>query len=255
LYLLERVRLLVTPNHREERWLEPAPSNGYEIVSREPAVFVVDPDVATRNAVRELVGMMGMRCETYASGQELMDACSRSAAGCVVLELKIPGIGGIQIQRLLKVQGNEIPVIFLTAHPELSIAVEAMRAGAVHFLQKPLRSNELWNAIQEAVETDEKRRRERNRRECLKKRLASLTSKELEVLSLIGQGKSNRQIASHMKVCVRTVEAHRARLAKKINVSSLRELLDIAIALATAELSENPPRSPLGPTEPGFRAR
>lgn len=235
----DEIHRLMTPNSLEERWVDSEPSNGNVAVLREPIVFVVDPDAATRNAVRELVGMMGLRCETCASGQEFMDACDDSTAGCVLLELKIPGIGGIQIQRLLKARGIEIPVIFLTAHPELSIAVEAMRAGAVHFLQKPLRGNELWNAVQEAIEADQKRRRDRNQRESLKKRLASLTAKELEVLSLIGQGKSNRQVASDMEVCVRTVEAHRARLTKKINVSSLRELLDIAIALATTQLAQS----------------
>lgn len=243
------------PNSLEERWVDSEPSNGNGAVLRQPIVFVVDPDAATRNAVRELVGMMGLRCETYASGQEFMDICDDSTAGCVLLELKIPGVGGIQIQRLLKARGIEIPVIFLTAHPELSIAVEAMRAGAVHFLQKPLRSNELWNAVQEAIESDKKSRSDRNRRQSLKKRLVALTAKELEVLSLIGQGKSNRQIASHMEVCVRTVEAHRARLAKKINVSSLRELLDIAIALATAELAESRSQLLHGKTRLGHVAR
>ncbi len=223
---------------RLERSLDQIPQGPSDVTAREPVVYIVDPDAGTRNAVRELGGMMGLCCETFASGREFLEACSRPLAGCVVLELKIPEIGGIQIQRLLKAQGNEIPLIFLTAHPELSIAVEAMRAGAVHFLQKPIRSNELWNAIQEAIETDHKRRCERNWRESLRDRVGCLTAKELEVLSLIGQGKSSRQIAAHMKVSVRTVETYRARLSKKTNVSSLRELFDIAIALATGHLSE-----------------
>lgn len=211
-------------------------------------MFVVDPDAATRSAVRELADTMGLPCETYASGQEFVDVCSGSAAGCVVLELNIPGMGGIQVQRLLKAHGSEIPVIFMTAHPELSSAVEAMRAGAVHFLQKPFRTSELCNAIQEAIEADEKRRRDRSRRESLKRRLAFLTGKEIGVLYQIGQGKGHRQISPHMKVCVPTAEAHRAHLAKKINakkinVSSLRELLDMVIALATAELAASRPHA------------
>lgn len=225
------------------------------MVFREPAVFVVDPDATTRNAVRELAGTMGIPCETCASGQEFMDVCSGSAAGCVVLELEIPGMGGLRIQRLLKAHGNEIPVIFLSAHPELSSAVEAMRAGAVHFLQKPLRTRELWNAIQEAMEADEEKRRDHSRRESLKKRLAYLTTKEIGVLYRIGQGKGHRQISPHMKVCVPTVEAHRARLAKKINVSSLRELLDVVVALATAELATSRPHAIQGAAQLRHMAR
>jgi len=219
---------------------------------RAPTVFVVDADAATRNAVRELAGTMSLRCEAYASGREFMDAYDDSAPGCVVLELKIPGLGGIQIQRLLKARDNDIPVIFLTAQPELSIAVEAMRAGAVHFLEKPFRSHELWNAIQEAIDLDQQRRRTRRWREAIDKRLASLTARESEVLSRMGHGESNRQIASHMGVSVRTVEVHRASLAKKLNVSSLRELLDIAIALSTVDAPGSRPQSPPTPRPNGF---
>jgi len=209
-------------------------------MSRSPTVFVVDPDVSTLNAVRELVGMMGLDCETYTSGRKFIEAYTDSVAGCVILELKIPGMGGIQIQRLLKARNSDIPVIFLTAHPDVSIAVEAIRNGAVHFLQKPLRSNELWDAIQEAVEKDHKKRRERIRRESLEERLACLTARELEVLALIGQGKSSRQIASEMNIGVRAVEAHHVRLARKLNVSSLRGLLEIAMAVVAAEILKVP---------------
>lgn len=217
--------------------------DAFQEISKEPTVFVVDPDAATRNSIRELAGTMSLLCEAYGSGQEFVEALRESDAGCVILEIKIPGIGGIQIQRILKERGNDIPVIFLTAHPELSIAVEAMRSGAVHFLEKPFRSNEVWNAIQEAVELDQERRRDRVWQRLLCKRLTSLTSKEREVLSLIAQGQSNRQIAARMRVCVRTVEVHRAALARKLDVSSLWELLNIAIAFDRAAPAENEPPS------------
>jgi FixJ family two-component response regulator len=226
------------------------PSDGWEAADVEPVVYVIDPDANTCNAVRELVGTMRLRCVSYASGREFLEACSDAGAGCVVLETRIPEISGIEIQRFLKARGNDIPVIFLTAYPEISIAVEAMRLGAVHFLQKPLHSSELWNAVQEAIDADRKNRREQGRRESLKERLASLSAKELEMLSLIGQGKSNRQIAAHMKVGIRSVEARRVRLAKKIRVSSLRDLLEIAIALASFKPSEN--RTPSGPKQTHF---
>jgi FixJ family two-component response regulator len=247
-----RQRILIQQRHEE---LPPAGprSDEPELISRAATVFVVDPDVSTLNAVRDLVAMMGLRCETYTSGQEFTDAYSDSVAGCVILEIKIPEVGGVQIQRLLKTRKHDIPVIFLTAHPDVSIAVEAIRAGAVHFLQKPPRSNELWNAIEEALEEDRTRRRERIRRESLKERLACLTARELEILSLIGQGRSNQQIASQMNVGVRTVEVRHARLAAKLNVSSLKALLEIAIAVVTSGVLEDHPQSPEAPRRTRIR--
>jgi FixJ family two-component response regulator len=214
---------------------------------RAATVFVVDPDPATLSAVRGLVAMMGLRCETYTSGREFLDGYSDSVAGCVILELKIPEVGGVQIQRLLKSRKSDIPVIFLTAYPDVSIAVEAIRAGAVHFLQKPLRGNELCSAVEEAVELDHSRRRERIRRESFKERLSCLTAREREVLFLIGQGKSHRQIAAQMNVGMRTVEVRHARLAAKLDVSSLKALLEIAIAAVTTGVLEDHPQSPEAP--------
>jgi FixJ family two-component response regulator len=176
---------------------------------------------------------MNLGCQTYASGKEFVDAYDSSRPGCVVLELRIPGADGMQVQKFLNPTGGGFPVIFLTAYPDLSIAVEAMRAGAVNFLEKPARSRELWTAIEEAIELDCQRRQVGAWRQKLSDRLGVLTPKEREVLWMIGKGKASKEIASALQVTMRAVQKHRASLAKKLEASSLLDLVDIGFRTAT----------------------
>jgi len=201
----------------------------------EPTVFVVDSDPAACKAVRDLVNTMNLPCEVYSSGQDFLDAYDSSRPGCLVMELRVPGVSGLEIQRRLKSEGILLPVIFLTAHADLSIAVEAMRSGAIHFLEKPFRTLELWGAIQEAIELDQQRRQAVASHAQLNRRLATLNSKERSVLEMLAEGKSSKEIAAVMETSVRTVEGHRARLMQKLGVSSLSELIAIAILAAGGE--------------------
>ena len=195
----------------------------------EPTVFVLDPDGLTRDTVRNLVYTMNLRCEAYASGLEFLDAFAPSRPGCVVLEVKIPDINGLQIQQRLASEGAMTPVVFLAEQATVSIAVRAMRAGAVHFLEKPLREHELWDTIQEAIDIDRQRRAARMEEEELKERLATLKPKERRVLELVAEGKSKRHIAAEIGVSVRTIGLRQTELMKKLDLESPTDLLRFAL--------------------------
>jgi FixJ family two-component response regulator len=195
----------------------------------EPTVYVVDADGPSNDAVNDLVHTMNLRCESFASGQEFLEAYDNLRPGCVVLEVKVPGINGLQIQQQLLRLPDSPPVIFLSGRCEVSVAVRAMKSGAIHFLEKPFREYELWDAIQEAIATDRQRREERQRRQMLNRYVGVLTFKERQVLGLLSEGKSNRTIARELDISVRTVENRRAKLMKKLGIKSPTELLHLAI--------------------------
>lgn len=190
-------------------------------------VFVVDNDPQDRAAVGDLVRQMKLRCLEYDLGQEFLDAYDPSWPGCLVVEVRLPDLGGLQIQRNLAERKATLPIIFLTAHANASAAVQAMRAGALQFFEKPFREHELWEAIQEAIALDLEIRREWEVEQELEERMAALTPKEVDVLEKIVDGKSNRAIAGELDVCVRTVELRRASLMNKLEVGSLMELLQL----------------------------
>lgn len=199
------------------------------IVSNEPTVFVVDPDGRTREAVCDLADMMNLRCEGYRSGREFLDAYAPSRPGCVVLEVRIPDINGLEIQERLTAEGVMSPVVFLTTQAGVSIAVRAMRAGALHFLEKPFREPELWDAIQEAIRLDTRRRSARAERKKLKDHLGQLTFAERELLAIIAEGKPKKTAASSLRVSVRTIELRQKRLIEKLGFDSSMELLRFAL--------------------------
>ena len=199
------------------------------MINNEPTVFLVDADGPTRDAVRELVHTMNLPCEAYTSGQAFLDAYVPLRAGCVVLEVRIPDVNGLEIQQRLAAQGATIPVVFLSAQAAVSIAVRAMRGGAVHFLEKPFRDHELWDTIKEAILLDAKRRRAAAEREALEGQLADLTPGQWQVLEMIAQGKSKQTMASEAGVSVRTIELRRSRLMTKLGLGSLVELVSFAL--------------------------
>lgn len=195
----------------------------------EPTVFMIDDDDRTRDEVRRLVETMNLKCREFWSGQEFVRDFDPSEPGCIVLEIRVPEVSGLQIQRRLAAEQVPTPLIFLTGHADVSIAVHAMRAGALHVLEKPFREYELWDTIHEAIELDRERRQVWSRRQRLRERAGRLTVKERRLMDHIAQGKSNKLIAREMGVCVRTVELHRANLMKKLEVKSLAELLHFAL--------------------------
>ena len=193
-------------------------------MANEPTVFVIDADGPTRDAVRNLVHTMNLPCETYTSGREFLDAYAPSRPGCVVLEVRVPDVNGLEIQERLAEQGAVIPLVFVTTESTVSLAVRAMRAGALHFLLKPFREHELWDIIRESVVLDAKRRHAATERAKIDEQLAELTSEERQLVKMIAEGKSKQDIASEVGVCVRTVELRRNRAMAKLGLGSLREL-------------------------------
>jgi two-component system, LuxR family, response regulator FixJ len=196
-----------------------------------PTVFVVDPDPATGKLVQEIVGGSDWRCEVFSSGRDFLAAYHDERLGCLVLEQRIPDMSGLQLQHRLSARGSKLALVFVTANTNVSVAVELMRGGAVHVLEKPVRPVELLGAIEEAVNLDRERRRTKNRRAKVEKAVASLTAKEHQVLELIGRGKSVKAIAAELGLCLRAVELRRKSLMKKLGVSSSMELMRFAVTV------------------------
>ena len=195
----------------------------------EPTVFLIDGDAPTHDAVGDLVDTMNLPFEGYTSGQAFLEAYDPARSGCVVLEVRIPDVNGLEIQDRLAARGASIPLVFLAARAPVSIAVRALRGGAVHFLEKPFRAHELWDAIREAVLGDAKRRRAAAEREALDRRLAELAPEERQVLELIAAGKSKQAMAAEAGVSIRTIEVRRSRLMSKLATGSLVELVAFAL--------------------------
>ncbi|MBN2474311.1 MAG: response regulator transcription factor [Pirellulales bacterium] len=177
--------------------------------------------------MKALVGEMNLRCEEYDSGGAFLDSYDPADPGCLVTEVRVPDVGGLQIQERLARSGIGLPVIFLTAYPDTRTAVSAMRAGALQFLVKPFREDELWEAILEAVALDRELRREEAQLSRQRDLIECLTSKERAVLEKIIDGKPNRIISEELEICLRTVELRRASLMNKLRVESLADLLQL----------------------------
>lgn len=205
-----------------------------------PVVFVVDHEIASRTAVDRLVQAMNLHCQCYATGKEFLDKVDPGIPGCVLLEVRLPDINGLELHRRLRDRDDRLPVIFVDSQPSVAIAVRAMRGGAVHFIQKPFHDGELWDAIAEAVRLNEERRQAWAQEQSLRRRMAGLTEQERELIYLIMREKSSKAIASRLDVCVRTVELRRARLMKKLGVHSIFELMEIVMALRNAALKPTP---------------
>lgn len=194
-------------------------------------VFVVDPEKATCDAIRSIAHIMNLRCETFATGEEFLAASLLDEPGCIILEIRLPDINGLEIQQRLIADGATIPIIFLTSQATLSLAVRAMRAGAVHFLEKPLREHELWDTIHEAIALDRQRRQVALEQQESKRRMLDLTAKERALLSAIADGGSKQEMADQMGICLRTFELRRSQLRKKLGLNSLVELVYFALTV------------------------
>ncbi|MBN2474310.1 MAG: response regulator transcription factor [Pirellulales bacterium] len=199
----------------------------------EAIVYAIDDDPATLDAVAKIARSLHLRCRPYTSGLDFLEQYDRSLPGCVVTELRMMAISGLQIQRRLLLEGTPMPVVFLASQADVATVVSAMRDGAVHFLQKPFREQELWDAIQEAIQISKERLERQQWLEATAKRIASLTPKERQVLELIGQDMAKRAIASELGVCTRTVEMHRAKLMGKLQVETVSALKRIAEVAAS----------------------
>ncbi len=194
-----------------------------------PTVFVVDDDEGVRNSLRFLLKSVGIASRALASAKEFLDAYKPNQPGCLVLDVRMPGMSGIELQQLLNLRGAVIPVIFITGHGDVPMAVEAMQQGAFDFLQKPFRDQDLIDRIQRALERDSRSRTALAQHAKIRERLESLTPRERQVLSLMTRGMPNKVMAAELGVSQRTVEIHRARVMEKTDAASLAQLVRMVI--------------------------
>jgi FixJ family two-component response regulator len=194
-------------------------------------VMVVDDDAGVRNAMRSLLKSVGITCTLFASAQEFLDAYQPSQRGCLVLDIRMPGMSGMELQQQLNIRGAVIPVIFMSGHADIPMAVEAMQHGAFDFLQKPFRDQDLLDRIQRAIVRDTEMRQSLGEHARIKAHLESLTPREREVLDLMTQGKQNKVVGQELGVSPRTIEIHRARVMEKMGAHSVAELVRMMLDL------------------------
>ena len=193
-----------------------------------PIVFVVDNDPAVRRVIKHLLESVGLQVELFGSAEEFRRSERPNTASCLVLDIRLPGISGLDFQRELAETKVQIPIIFITAHGDIAMAVRAMKAGAVEFLTKPFRHQDLLDAIQQALGRDRTRRVHEAEIATLLERVESLTNGERRVLPLVVSGRPNKQIASEIGTSEATVKVHRSQLMKKMGADSLPELVRMA---------------------------
>ena len=195
-----------------------------------PTVFVVDDDQTVRRSLQWLLESMKLRVQTHASAKDFLSAYDPTQPGCLVLDVRMPDISGLQLQEILVKRKVRLPVILITGHGDISMAVHAMKAGAFDFIEKPFKDQVLLERVQQCLALDGRQRHEAAAQEKIIERLNSLTSRETEVLEGVIGGKANKQIAADLDISVKTVEVHRARLMEKMDVSSVAELTTLCVA-------------------------
>ena len=201
------------------------------MATERPVVFVVDDDLAMREALQDLLASVGMDVRVFASPQDFMQAQRPEAPGCLVLDVRLPGASGLNFQEELSRAGVDLPVIFITGHGDIPMTVRAMKAGAVEFLSKPFRDQELLDAIDAAVVRHRVQRRATALVVELRQRFAALTQREREVMALVSAGRVNKQIAAELGISEATVKVHRGQIMRKMQAKSLAQLVRIADTL------------------------
>lgn len=199
-------------------------------MNHEPTVFVVDDDEAMRASLKWLIESVGIRVMTFASATEFLDAYYPGRAGCLLVDVRMPGMSGLDLQAYLARTDNRLPVIIITGHGDVAMAVRAMKSGALDFIEKPFNDEALLSSIRRALDFDATQRQHRARRAEIAARMAQLTPREHEVMELVTDGRSNKEIASALKVSTKTVEAHRARVMDKMAARSLADLVRMVLS-------------------------
>jgi two-component system response regulator FixJ len=192
-------------------------------------VFVVDDDQAMRSSLKWLIESIGMQVRTYSSADEFLNSYYPGVGGCLLLDVRMPGMSGLDLQAHLAREGSRLPVIIITGHGDVAMAVKAMKSGAVDFIEKPFHDEDLLSSIRNALDFDQKQRALQSQRAQITVRMAELTPREHQVMDMVTEGHANREIAAALGVSAKTVEAHRARVMDKMRASSLAELVRMAL--------------------------
>jgi FixJ family two-component response regulator len=192
-------------------------------------VYVVDDDEGVRDGLSLLLATIGQPCELFESASDFLEAYNDEICGCLVLDIRMPRMTGLDLQEKLIAMGSKLPIIFITGHGDIPMAVEAMRRGAVDFIRKPFREHGLLERINEALDVDDTVRKQATDRKAVEERLAVLTERELEVFERVADGHMNKVIAADLGISERTVEVHRGQVMKKLGVRTLAQLVRIKI--------------------------
>jgi len=204
--------------------------NSNEQSPQDSTVFVVDDDQAMRNSLQWLIESVGTKVECFASAEEFLESYYPGRSGCLLLDVRMPGMSGLELQEYLITNDIRIPVIIITGHGDVPMAVRSMKGGAVDFIEKPFNDELLLEAIRNAIHMDERQRDRQSELAGLAEKLAQLTPREHQVMDMVTVGKSNKEIANILGVSAKTVEAHRARVMEKMEARSLAGLVRMSVS-------------------------
>jgi FixJ family two-component response regulator len=201
-------------------------------------IHVVDDDQAVRESIKWLIESVGMNIETYGSADEFLDKYTEDSLGCVILDVRMPGLSGLDLQAIIRERGIDLPVIFITGHGDVPMAVRALKNGAVDFIEKPFNDQTLLDTIQAALQRHRDRLKKRGELDNIQARYDGLTTREQQVMDMVVSGKPNRDVAEALGISVKTVEVHRAKVMEKMQAKSIAELVKMSMIMREAYSSK-----------------